>query len=307
MATKAKSTSKAKTKSTPTKSAKTTRTTAAAARTTKKSAKVAPKTLGAPVTKQRSYNRFQDVNAAALVAEFIGTFLLVSAVMSFSGNAFFVGVALAVIVAAIFNISGAHVNPAVSFGLWTMRKVSGVKMATYWVAQFVGAMAALIAMNAYSGAGISISFANFTAFDWRIFLAELIGMSIFMFGIAAAAQRGQTDYDRAAGIGLSLFLALGVATGLLVQAANNNVDAEGNQVSERITKIESAMVNPAVALASTEVSASQQQQDPFAEAEAEEEPTTPATRLNLEVILGTLIGAALGGNLYLLLLRNREN
>lgn len=309
MATKPKSGSKAKT----IKTAKTTRATAASARTTKKTPVKTTRTTTtkattvAPVTKQTPTNRFESINASALVGEFIGTFLLVTAIMAFSGNAFFVGVSLIVIAIVLFAITGAHFNPAVSFGFWTMRRITALKMVTYWVAQFVGAMAALLAINLYANTGLAVSFSNFLSFDWKIFMAELIGMSVFMFGIAAAVNRGQTDVDKSVGIGLSLFLALAIGTGLLAQAAQNNIASGGEQISERITRVEGVTVNPAVALATNEASATAQQ-NPFAQSpEDQGDPETPATRLNLEVILGTLIGAALGGNLYLLLFRSREN
>ena len=305
MATKPKSGSKAKT----TKTAKTTRATAATARTTKKTpVKTARVTraVATPTTKQTRTNRYETVNASALVGEFLGTFLLIVAIMAFSGNAFFVGVSLSVIALALFAITGAHFNPAVSFGLWTMRRITTQKMFTYWVAQFVGAMAAIVAINLYANSSLAVSFGNFLAFDWKIFIAELIAMGVFMFGIAAALNRGQTDGDKAVGIGLSLFLALAIGTGLVAQAAQNNIDESGNQISERITKVEGVTANPAVALATNEATA-HPQQNPFAEPEHTEDEGTPPTRLNLEVILGTLIGAALGGNLYLLLFRNREN
>jgi len=163
-------------------------------------------------------------------------------------------------------------------------------------------------MNSFSGNGLSLSFASFWQFDWKIFSVELLGMSIFMFGIAAAAVRAQTDYDRAAGIGLSLFLGLAIATGMLSQAAQaNQVPAPGQSAPEetRVSKIDSVALNPAVALTLSETAAAPQ---PTAEGEAPAPTTeTPASRLTVETILGALIGAALGGNLYLLLAKHRDD
>ncbi len=86
------------------------------------------------------------------IAEFLGTFWLVlggcgSAVLA--GNAIgFAGVSLAfgltVLTAAygIGHISGAHLNPAVTFGLWAGGRFSLREIAPYVVSQILGAIAA---------------------------------------------------------------------------------------------------------------------------------------------------------------------
>lgn len=78
-------------------------------------------------------------------AEFLGTFALLTAVF-FSGNsALLVGASLAFIIFSIAAISGAHVNPAVSFAMWLKGSLSGGEVLAYYVAQFAGAAAALYA------------------------------------------------------------------------------------------------------------------------------------------------------------------
>lgn len=93
----------------------------------------------------------------AIVAEFIGTFMLVlvgaGAVTFFvanqpNGDANIIIAALAHslilvgIIATFGHISGAHVNPAVSLGLTLAGKFNAIGMVVYWVAQFAGAIAA---------------------------------------------------------------------------------------------------------------------------------------------------------------------
>ena len=87
-------------------------------------------------------------------AEFIGTFILVlggcgTAVFASSQNFVgILGVALAfglTIVAAAYSIghiSGAHLNPAVSLGLWASGRMDGKDLAPYICAQIVGALVA---------------------------------------------------------------------------------------------------------------------------------------------------------------------
>src|SRR3974390_2852400 len=89
-------------------------------------------------------------------AEFLGTFWLVfggggSAVLAaaFPGLGIgFVGVALAfgltvlTMAFAIGHISGCHLNPAVSFGLWAGKRFNGSELFGYVVAQLFGAIVA---------------------------------------------------------------------------------------------------------------------------------------------------------------------
>ena len=87
-------------------------------------------------------------------AEFIGTFVLVAlgpgAVMvSASTHAFgAVGVALAfglavtLVVAATGHVGGAHINPAVTLALWSVRRFPAREVPAYIAAQCIGAIAA---------------------------------------------------------------------------------------------------------------------------------------------------------------------
>jgi aquaporin Z len=108
----------------------------------------------------------------ALGAEFIGTFWLVlggcgSAVLAaaFPGLGIgFVGVALAfgltvlTMAFAIGHISGCHLNPAVSVGLWAGGRFSGGKLLPYVIAQVLGAVvgAAVLYLIASGKAGFSL-------------------------------------------------------------------------------------------------------------------------------------------------------
>lgn len=89
-------------------------------------------------------------NLRIFVAELIGTFALVfigagTGVVGISG---LLGVALAhgfVVTAFAYtygHISGAHINPAVTFGLALNTTIRWVEAVYYWVAQFVGAIIA---------------------------------------------------------------------------------------------------------------------------------------------------------------------
>lgn len=247
----------------------------------------------------RGFNR--ELTPQALLAELGGTFILVSSVLFTSGDAFFTGLTVIVIAAGIFAISGAHLNPAVTFALWAGRSITIYRTLLYWVAQFVGAIAAIVLINLFSGATYDLSLGSFWQFDTKIFFAELFGTAVFLFGLAAAVNRNQADLSRAAGIGLSLFLGLVVATGLLSKAVQGVTQtATGDNTSQsRLEKVNSVALNPAVALALTERDS---QSSLTGGQDAQKE--TPASRLTIEVIFGTFLGGAAGLYLYRLLSRN---
>jgi aquaporin Z len=94
-------------------------------------------------------------NSRVFVAEFIGTFALVfiGAGTGVVGLGGLLGVALAHgFVVAVFvysygHISGAHINPAVTFGLALNNTIKWGEAVFYWIAQFVGASVAAFVLT----------------------------------------------------------------------------------------------------------------------------------------------------------------
>ena len=253
-----------------------------------------------------------------VIAEVIGTFILTLAALFASDilSSMYVGFALMFIVAIIGNISGAHVNPAVTFGLWTMRKLKTVLVPFYWGAQFLGAMAAIVLVGSLTNGGFALSFDQFTAFSWNIFAMELVGTAVFVFGVAAVLQRKEIKAaGQAFGIGLALMIGLVVSGSLAsyiksTALAKNQKDTAQTEKNGRTYPREvyisftGATLNPAVSLAVTEKTDSQLHgSNSLLPAEGEKS----YSRFSLEVIAATLIGAALGGNLFLLVnYRNKD-
>ena len=245
-----------------------------------------------------------------VIAEVIGTFILTLAALFASDilSSMYVGFALMLIVTAIGGISGAHVNPAVTFGLWTMRKLKTVLVPFYWGAQFLGAMAAIVLVGSLTNGGFALSFDQFTAFSWDIFAMELVGTAVFVFGVAAVLQRKEIKAaGQAFGIGLALMIGLVVSGSISsyikstaiakIQKEQSTTQTEKNgRTYPREIYISGATLNPAVALSVTEKTDSQLRSNGVLPAEGEKS----YSRFSLEVIAATLIGAALGGNLFLL-------
>lgn len=252
-----------------------------------------------------------------VIAEIIGTFILTLTALFASDvlSSMYVGFALMLIVTAIGGISGAHVNPAVTFGLWSMRKLKTALVPFYWGAQFLGAMAAVVLIGSITNNGFALSFDQFTAFSWSVFAVELIGVAVFMFGVAAALNRKEiSTTGKAFGVGLALMIGLVVSgsvtsfvrASVIAKIQDNQVAAQSESSERpypREIYISGATLNPAVALAVTEKTDTQvRSNSPFP---AKNEKSY--SRFSLEVIVATLIGAALGGNLFLLInYRNKE-
>lgn len=100
----------------------------------------------------------------AYLAEVVGTFVLVfggcgAAVLAgshigFAGIAAAFGLSLLVMVYTVGPISGCHLNPAVTFGLFLAGKFPASRIAGYWIAQIVGAIiAAAILLVIAKGTG----------------------------------------------------------------------------------------------------------------------------------------------------------
>lgn len=240
-----------------------------------------------------------NVKPTALLGELVGTFVLATVAVTVA-NPIIVGFTLVVLVLALAAISGSHLNPAVTFGLWSVRRISAAKMALYWLMQFAGAFLALTVAQLFQSADIGVSFASFSEFDPKIVGAELLGAAAFTFAIAAALHRELKESAQALCIGLGLLVGLAVGGGLLGQAAQSISPTATEQ--PRISKVDGVVINPAIALAASEKADQQSalaQQLGGAQQEAESEKA--ASRLGLETIVGALVGAAIGMNLYMVL------
>ena len=95
-----------------------------------------------------------------LVAEFIGVFLFVfitagaitlnqyrDGIIGLAGIAAAQGVTLAIAVTATLNISGGHLNPAVTLGLWSIGRIGWKQAGLFVVAQLLGAILAALAVK----------------------------------------------------------------------------------------------------------------------------------------------------------------
>lgn len=292
----------------------------AAAKTTVRTVRAEAKPEAAPVvrtavTSSKSGAKLPSNIVNIVLAELVGTFVLtLVALATFTDSgALYVGLALAVLVFAVGAVSGTHINPAVTFGLWATRKLKSILVPFYWGAQLLGAMLALIVTNWVSDSSTNLSFNHFWNFNWGIFACELVGAAVFLFGLTAVLSRRELSAGvRAIGAGLTLTIGLVAGGSLLSTLKAQDVaayqkDSQSSQTDKSAKApdvpysayVKGITANPAIALAATNHSDS--------ELGVSTTDSTTYSYFTSSVILGTLIGAALGGNLYLLIAGRNKN
>lgn len=150
---------------------------------------------------------------AALVAEFLGTgaltLLVLSVQRSTIGVPFFVAIAAGLTVTlmsfAVGNASGGYFNPAITIGMWTVRKVNTVTAIMYIAFQFLGAWGAYYLYTYLVNSKLQPVGGHFTS---RILVAEVVGTLIFGLCFAAAVFKRFSVPVAASVIGLGLMIGI---------------------------------------------------------------------------------------------------
>lgn len=173
------------------------------------------------------------------IAEFIGIFFLVfigvgaivtntyrDGTVGLLGIAAAHGLALGVAITATMHISGGHLNPAVTIGLWSVGRVDLRTAATYIVAQLLGATAAAFAVKGlYPEMAASISRLGTPSLANDITFVEGILIEAILTFFLAFAVMGTAVDNRAAKlggmlIGLTVFFDI-LAGGMMTGGAMN--------------------------------------------------------------------------------------
>lgn len=211
---------------------------------------------------------FSRQKIAIVMAEFLGTATLavaVYAVVSIIPISLFAGMAAGLVlglsVLTIGAVSGAHINPAITVGLWTVGKIKTLTAIAYIIAQVLGGFAALYLIKYYAGQPIE-SIAG--KFDVKSFTAEAIGAFIFGFALVAAIYKKYEDGKLAFSAGAALLIGI-----LIASAATLGV----NKLTQQPIK-SNGIINPAVAISLSSV--------------------------NWAYIAGPIVGAVVGMNTYAL-------
>ena len=229
------------------------------------------------------------------IVEFLGAALLTAVVILVSAygavisqggavlGTMVIALVLGFIVYTVGHVSGAHVNPAITIAALTLKKISAKDAGFYIIAQVLGGIVAFIAVKviasyhplfdvpqarqiteAIGGLGLFKGAVFVGSREFIKLLAETAGTAVFAFGVSAVMFGKVSEQVKGALISASLFL------GSLIAVLLGSFDAA--------TLATRGLLNPAVALG-------------FG---------FPGS-LSLAYIVGPIIGAVIGANLYRLL------
>lgn len=152
---------------------------------------------------------------APVLAEFLGTGVLVMAALILGQTtavSYFIATSLAItatIVYMVFSaVSGAHTNPAITFGMWTARRIGTLRGITYIAAQLLGGVAAWQLFQYLTNHTMP---AKTITFSTPVWLAELIGTAILALAFTAALNKGVQTLNSAISVGAAYFVGILIA------------------------------------------------------------------------------------------------
>jgi aquaporin Z len=133
------------------------------------------------------------------------------------GIAFAFGLALIGAAYGIGPVSGCHINPAVSLGVWVAKRMSLKDMFGYWVAQFLGATAASFTLLGIVGGapGYNVAINGLGQNGWgpgyqggyslsAAMMFELVATFIFVLVILGSTQKKANGGFAGLAIGITL-------------------------------------------------------------------------------------------------------
>ena len=179
-----------------------------------------------------------ESTSRAAAAEFVATFALVSvgagAVIATSlgldllGVALAHGLVLAVAVSVTGHLSGGHVNPAVTVGLWITGKIESSRAAVYVLAQLLGAVAAALLLRAllpgvlFDAAAGGVPALAPTLGSGRGIAIEALTTFFLVFAVFGTAVDDRGPWSKTAGLSIGLVVAFDImAFGPYTGAAMN--------------------------------------------------------------------------------------
>ena len=157
------------------------------------------------------------------VAEFIGTFVLVFAACGVAGatggelvaTSLAFGLTIVAMAYSVGRVSGCHINPAITLGVWLSGRMSGKDACMYMVFQVIGAilaaalLAGIVGTMGTDGIITTKTGANACAFGvTNGLIVEIVLTMIFVLVVlgATAKTNGATNNFAGLAIGLSLIL-----------------------------------------------------------------------------------------------------
>ena len=171
---------------------------------------------------------FRDTKiVGAIIGEIIGTGLVTAVALTLGlFNPLYMIFAYFAITIAVFGLSGAHLNPAITAGMMASRRVSAIRGVLYIVAQVIGAWLGFLIINAFYNVGLAsgnitsattlpvlvaasdvVATTEGYSFFWPITMIEFIGLIIIAFFFARALTYKRSPFTFAITVAAGIFLA----------------------------------------------------------------------------------------------------
>lgn len=149
---------------------------------------------------------------APVLAEFLGTGILVMVALILGQTtavSYFIATSLAVSAAVVYlifsRVSGAHANPAITFGMWTAKKIGTLRAITYIAAQLLGGV---IAWQLFQYLTNNTMPPKTVSFSTPIWLAEVVGTGVLALAFTAAWNKGADTLNAAVSVGAAYFVGI---------------------------------------------------------------------------------------------------
>jgi len=144
-----------------------------------------------------------------MLAEFIGVTLFVTAIVGGAASAYHAlmlatTLGLGILLAA--NISGGHLNPAVSLYFFSKRAINAVELLGYWIAQLLGGIAGLYLAASIWGVSSAAQPVSYASTQSGIFIGEVAATAVLVLIVARLAASNMGAVIPAA-VGLWVFAA----------------------------------------------------------------------------------------------------
>ena len=125
------------------------------------------------------------------------------------GVAFAFGLSVVAMAYSIGKVSGCHVNPAITLGVWLSGRMSGKDAAMYMIFQVIGAIVGstvLFVLAKDSGSTTTLTGANGYTDLLPAFVAETVFTCIFVMVVLGVTSKGANNKFAGLAIGLALVL-----------------------------------------------------------------------------------------------------
>ena len=173
-----------------------------------------------------------------LAAEFLGTFILIfigagsicadqflkaagGSGVGLLGIAVAHGLALSIAVTATAHISGGHINPAVTIGLWVTKRMNTFEALAYWAAQLAGGAAAafllklVVPEETWRAPGVLLGVTTLAA-DFPVasgIVLEAVLTFFLVFVVFATAVDEDGAFSKIAGFAIGLTITMDILVG----------------------------------------------------------------------------------------------